>query len=196
MVGTIEQIIQYLFKQDKTKKYEVKEYKEKRSLDANAYAWVLLGKLQDKLHIPKEEIYRDAIKNIGSYEIIPIKNEAVEKFRQAWGKKGLGWITETTKSKLDGYTNVLAYYGSSIYDTKEMTRFIEQIIQECEQLDIETKSKAEIDSLLESWDKKWVKEVRLAKYLKRQKKRYGTEINVDAFIVELLLQKVVQMHIL
>ena len=122
MVGTIEQIIQYLFKQDKTKKYEIKEYKEKRSLDANAYAWVLLGKLQDKLHIPKEEIYRDAIRNIGSYEVIPIKNEAVEKFRQAWSKKGLGWITETTKSKLDGYTNVIAYYGSSIYDTKEIYR--------------------------------------------------------------------------
>lgn len=153
MVGTIEQIIQYLFKQDKTKKYEIKEYKEKRSLDANAYAWVLLGKLQDKLHIPKEEIYRDAIKNIGSYEVIPIKNEAVDKFRQAWSKNGLGWITETTKSKLDGYTNVLAYYGSSIYDTKEMTRFIELIIQECEQLNIETKSKAEIDSLLKEWDK-------------------------------------------
>lgn len=153
MVGTIEQIIQYLFKQDKTKKYEVKEYKEKRSLDANAYAWVLLGKLQDKLHIPKEEIYKDAIKTIGSYEVIPIKNEAVEKFRQAWSRKGLGWITEITKSKLDGYTNVLAYYGSSIYDKKEMTRFIEQIIQECEQLDIETKSKAEIDSLLRSWEK-------------------------------------------
>lgn len=153
MVGTIEQIIQYLFKQDKTKKYEVKEYKEKRSLDANAYAWVLLGKLQDKLHIPKEEIYRDAIQTIGSYEVIPIKNEAVNKFRQAWSKNGLGWITETTKSKLDGYTNVLAYYGSSIYDTKEMSRFIELIIQECEQLDIETKSKAEIDSLLKEWDK-------------------------------------------
>lgn len=153
MIGTIEQIIQYLFKQDKTKKYEVKEYKEKRSLDANAYAWVLLGKLQDKLHIPKEEIYRDAIQTIGSYEVIPIKNEAVNKFRQAWSKNGLGWITETTKSKLDGYTNVLAYYGSSIYDTKEMSRFIELIIQECEQLDIETKSKAEIDSLLKEWDK-------------------------------------------
>lgn len=153
MVGTIEQIIQYLFKQDKTKKYEIKEYKEKRSLDANAYAWVLLGKLQDKLHIPKEEIYKDAIQVIGSYEVVPIKNEAVEKFRQAWSKNGLGWITETTKSKLEGYTNVLAYYGSSIYDTKEMSRFIELIIQECEQLDIETKSKAEIDSLLKEWDK-------------------------------------------
>ena len=154
MVGTIEQIIQYLFKQDNTKKYEVKEYKEKRSLDANAYAWVLLGKLQDKLHIPKEEIYRDAIKNIGSYEVIPIKNEAVEKFRQAWSKKGLGWITETTKSKLDGYTNVLAYYGSSSYNTSEMSRLIELIVQECKQQDIETMTPNELSSLLESWDKK------------------------------------------
>lgn len=100
MIGTIEQIIKYLFKQDKTKQYEVKEYREKRSLDSNAYCWVLLGKLQDKLHISKEDIYRDLIRNIGSYEIVPVKNEAVEKFRQAWSKNGLGWITETTKSKL------------------------------------------------------------------------------------------------
>lgn len=153
MIGTIEQIIQYLFKQDKTKQYEVKEVKQKRSLDSNAYAWVLLGKLQDKLHIPKEDIYRDLIKNIGSYEVIPIKNEAVEKFRQAWSKNGIGWITETMKSKLEGYTNVLAYYGSSSYSSSEMTKFIELIIQECKQLDIETKTQAEINSLLESWGK-------------------------------------------
>lgn len=103
MVGTIEQVIQYLFKQDKTKQYEVKEVKKKRSLDSNAYAWVLLGKLQDKLRIPKEEIYRSIIKEIGSYEVVPIKNEAVEKFRQAWSKNGLGWITETTKSKFQRF---------------------------------------------------------------------------------------------
>ena len=151
MVGTIEQVIQYLFKQDKTKQYEVKEVKKKRSLDSNAYAWVLLGKLQDKLHIPKEDIYRDVIKNIGSYEVIPVKNEAVERFRQAWSKNGIGWLTETTKSKLEGFTNVIAYYGSSTYNTLEMTRLIELIVQECKQLDIETKSEAELDSLLKSW---------------------------------------------
>ena len=154
MIGTQRQVINWLLKQDDTKKYEVKEYKEKRSLDANAYAWVLLGKLQDRLHIPKEDIYRDLIRNIGSYEVVPIKNEALSKFKQAWSKNGLGWITDTTKSKLEGYTNVIAYYGSSIYNTKEMSRFIELIIQECEQLHIETRSKEEIDSLLESWDKK------------------------------------------
>lgn len=154
MIGTQRQVINWLLEQDNTKKYEVKEYKEKRSLDANAYAWVLLGKLQDRLHIPKEDIYRDLIRNIGSYEVVPIKNEALSKFKQAWSKNGLGWITDTTKSKLEGYTNVIAYYGSSIYNTKEMSRFIELIIQECEQLHIETRSKEEIDSLLESWDKK------------------------------------------
>ena len=154
MIGTQKQVITWLLEQDNTKKYEVKEYKEKRSLDANAYAWVLLEKLQDRLHIPKEEIYRDLIRNIGSYEVVPIKNEALSKFKQAWSKNGLGWITDTTKSKLEGYTNVIAYYGSSIYNTKEMSRFIELIIQECEQLHIETRSKEEIDSLLESWDKK------------------------------------------
>lgn len=154
MVGTIEQVIQYLFKQDKSKKYEVKEVKRRRSLDSNAYAWVLLGKLQDKLHIPKEDIYKSLIKEIGSYEVIPVKNEAVERFRQAWSKNGLGWITETTKSKIEGFTNVIAYYGSSSYNTSEMSRLIDLIVQECRQQDIETMTSNELKSLMESWDKK------------------------------------------
>lgn len=153
MVGTIEEIIKYLFNQDRTKLYEIKEHKPKRSLDSNAYCWLLLGKLQNKLNIPKEDIYKDLIRNIGSYEIIPIRNEAVDRFREVWSKNGLGYITETTKSKLDGYTNIIAYYGSSSYNTKEMTRLIDLVIQECKQLDIETKSQAEINSLLKEWNK-------------------------------------------
>lgn len=101
MIGTQKQLINWLLEQDNTKQYELKEYRPKRSLDSNAYAWVLLGKLQEKLHIPKEDIYRDLIKNIGSFEIIPVKNEAVERFRQAWSNHGLGWVTETMKSKLE-----------------------------------------------------------------------------------------------
>lgn len=154
MVGTVKQIMNWLMIQKQDKKYEVKEYKTKRSLDSNAYCWVLLGKLQEKLKIPKEEIYRDLIKNIGSYEIIPVKNEAVEKFRKAWSKNGIGWITETTKSKLEGYTNVITYYGSSSYNTAEMSKLIELIVQECQQLGIETRTPEEIKSLLESWEKK------------------------------------------
>ena len=144
-------IVEELKNEDKLN-IELKKYRKKRSLDSNAYAWVLLGELQSTLNIPKEEIYRDLIKNIGSYEVLPVKNEAVEKFRQAWSKNGLGWVTETTKSKLEGFTNVIAYYGSSTYNTKEMTRLIEMLVEECKQFEIETKPKAEINSLLRSWD--------------------------------------------
>ena len=130
---------------------EIKKYRNKRSLDANAYMWVLISKLEEKINISKDVIYKDAIKNIGVYEVIPVKNEAVDRFIEAWTKNGLGWVCETTKSKLEGYTNVLAYYGSSTYDTAEMSRLIDLIVQECKQLNIETMSKEELDSLIESW---------------------------------------------
>lgn len=140
-------------KDNKEIKVEAKKKSNRRSLDANAYMWTLLGKLQDELKISKEDIYRDLIRNIGEYEVLPVKNEAVEKFCEAWSKKGIGWITEKTESKLEGYTNVFAYYGSSTYNTKNMSRLIDLAIQECEQLGIETKSQKEINSLLESWGK-------------------------------------------
>ena len=133
---------------------EIKKYRNKRSLDANAYMWVLISKLEEKVNISKDVIYKDAIRNIGVYEVIPVKNEAVDRFIEAWTKNGLGWVCETTKSKLDGYTNILAYYGSSTYNTAEMSRLIDLIVQECKQLNIETMSKSELDSLIESWDRK------------------------------------------
>ena len=130
---------------------ELKKYRQKRSLDANAYMWLLISKIQEILKISKEEIYRDAIKNIGVYEVVPVKNEAVERFIEAWKHNGLGWVCETTKSKLEGFTNVIAYYGSSTYNTNEMSRLIDLIVQECKQLNIETMNEKEIESLLESW---------------------------------------------
>lgn len=130
---------------------EIKKYRKNRSLDANAYMWVLISKLEEKINISKDIIYKDAIRNIGVYEVIPVKNEAVERFIEAWTKNGLGWVCETTKSKLEGYTNILAYYGSSTYNTAEMSRLIDFIVQECKQLNIETMSRTELDSLIESW---------------------------------------------
>ena len=137
--------------QDQKLNIEIKKYREKRSLDANAYMWVLLGKMQDKLKIPKEDIYRDLIRYIGSYEVVPIQNKAVERFKASWSRNGLGWITEETPSKLEGFTNIITYYGSSSYDSEEMSRLIDLVIQECEQQGIETKTDEEIRALLESW---------------------------------------------
>lgn len=133
---------------------ELKKYRKKRSLDCNAYMWVLISKIQEKLNIAKEYIYRDAIKNIGVYEVIPVKDEAVERFIEAWKRNGLGWICETTKSKLEGFTNVIAYYGSSTYNTKEMSRLVDLIVQECKELNIETMTPEQLSVLKEEWDKK------------------------------------------
>lgn len=138
-------------KNENTLNLELKKPTKKRSLDANAYMWVLIGKIQEKTGIEKETIYRDLIKNIGSFEIVPIKNEAVEKFRENWTRNGLGWLTDTMKSKLDGYTNVIVYYGSSSYDSKEMKRLIDLVVFECKELEIETLTDKELKSLLEEW---------------------------------------------
>lgn len=90
---------------------EIKKYRKKRSLDSNAYMWTIAEKIAQKLGITKIEVYRDAIKEVGQCEVLPIKNDAVETFINAWKHNGQGWLCEIIgKSKLEGYTNVTAYY--------------------------------------------------------------------------------------
>lgn len=128
------------------------KFRNKRSLDANAYCWTLIGKIAEKTNVPKNEVYREAIRGIGgNYDVVCIKEEAADSLRSAWERNGLGWQTETMLSKLDGCTNVLLYYGSSTYDVEQMSRLIENIVQDCNALGIETKSQTEIESLLNSW---------------------------------------------
>jgi hypothetical protein len=116
----------------------VKEYRQKRSLSQNAYLWVLLDQLAQKLNQSKEEVYKTFIRDYGVFEILPIKNEAVESFKHKWAK-GLGWFCEDLgDSKLNGYTKLIAYYGSSTYNTKEMTRLIDAVVADCKEQGIDT----------------------------------------------------------
>lgn len=133
---------------------EVREHRQKRSLDANAYCWVLINKIADALRITPKEIYRQAIQNIGgNYEIIPIKEEAAERFRQIWESQGLGWpCVDMGKSKIQGYRNLRAYYGSSTYDTRQMSMLIDNLVQDCKALDIETLSPDKLALLMDGWD--------------------------------------------
>ena len=133
---------------------EIKRHRERRSLDANAYCWVLLDKLAAVLHIPKLDIYRDLIQNIGgNSEIIPIRREVVETFCQAWEHNGSGWITvRTGTSKLKGYENIIVYYGSSVYDTAQMSRLIDLLVQECKEQGIETLPPDKLAVMQEEWN--------------------------------------------
>lgn len=127
---------------------EIKQYRDHRSLDANAYCWVLISKIAAKMHIDKVEVYREAIKAIGGNNtIVCCKDVAVDALRAGWQDKGLGWVTDTMPSKIEGCTNVILYYGSSTYDTRQMSILIDHVVQDAKALGIETLTPAELEAL-------------------------------------------------
>ena len=148
MVGTIEQIIQYLFIQDRTKKYEVKEYKKKRSLNANNYFWELTTELANVLKMDKEEVYFNLLQKYGQSEMVSVvANIDVRPYFK--------YCTEAGESILNGKTfkHYKVYKGTSEMNSKEIWILTEGLISECETQNIPTKPKEEITSLLESWQK-------------------------------------------
>lgn len=130
---------------DKDLLVKVTSFQKRRSLSQNAYLWVLLGELGQKLNLSKEEIYKTYIKDYGIYEVLPIRNDSVQRFIHIWQSKGLGWVCEILKqSKINGYTNVIAYFGSSTYRTEEMKNLLDAVIRDCEEQGINTMSMSDI----------------------------------------------------
>ena len=124
---------------------KVKHRKNKRSINANNYLWQIIQKIADVIGSTKEEVYRAAIKDKGQFEIVPVRNDAVETFIKCWQKNGLGNICEIKgKSKIDGYTNIICYFGSSSYDNIQFHAFTEYIVDEANELGIETRTPDEI----------------------------------------------------
>lgn len=136
----------------KTLSVEIKPYRAHRSLDANSLCWVLCQKIAEVIGSTKELIYQEMIRRVGQFEIVPIKDEAVERWIEVWKGKGLGWYSEVLEdSKLAGYKKVIAYYGSSVYNVHEMSVLLNEIVGQCHELDIETMSPQEIKRLQEAW---------------------------------------------
>lgn len=133
---------------------EIKKWRKKRNLDANSYCWVLCDNIAKELSkeniTTKEEIYKDAITQVGTFEPMIVEEKAFDNFKRIWEKQGLGFIVQEVSRK-DKYIKVHCYYGSSTYDSKEMSLLIEILVQLAKSLNIETKQQAELDSLLRSW---------------------------------------------
>lgn len=153
-VRVIAELASYIdsLKDDKEYTLTVKERKEKRSLTANAYFWKLCDMLAEKIRIPKTEIYRSYVKEIGgNNDIICCINKAVSELCTAWESRGLGWLTEIEESKLEGCTNIRLYYGSSTYDKAQMSRLIELVKQDCIENGIPTWDEDELQRLCDEW---------------------------------------------
>ena len=152
MEGTAQQIIQWLFNQDKEKKFKIEEVKRKRSLDANAYCWVLCQKIAEVLKTSKNEVYEEMIQRYSTF-----------------AQEGDGYVTVTMLTKipkkyLDGhwkeikqhgtFTSYIRLKGSSEMDSKEMAHLIDGIISEAKELDIETLPPSELSKMKELWNAK------------------------------------------
>lgn len=138
----------------KDKEYEVKfkQHRQKRSLDANAYCWVLCGKIAEKLGSTDKEIYKAAVRDYGLTTIRPEKEELVDELVRMWDSMGLGNSHDILgTSKLKGYVNVKYYYGSSKYDSLRMARLIDGLVQDAKEQGIDTRTPDEIEQMKQQW---------------------------------------------
>ena len=132
---------------------DIVPHKEKRSLSANAYAWVLIDKIAAALHKSKLEVYQETVKDIGGVsEYVCIQDEAIDRMKKIWTSKGIGWTVEVLDSKIDGCSNLKLTYGSSVYNTQQMSLLIDHLIQDCEAMGIEYLTPDEIQNLLSLWE--------------------------------------------
>lgn len=142
MTGTPEELSRYLWTLDKDKKYTIKEFREKRSLSQNSYAWELITKIGNVLRKSKEEVYLQMLKDYGQSEIVSILSSIEPKgYFKYYEKIGTGIVNNKE------FSHYKIFKGSSEFDSKEMSIFIDGIVQECKQLGISTLTPDEIAQL-------------------------------------------------
>lgn len=141
---------------------DIRKCRNRRSTAANAYAWALIDKIAEKLQQkePKNgwtptEVYRKAIREIaGISYIVDIETDAIGIFKKSWEKGHLGRQVEYVGgSTKDGWSQIKVWFGSSEFDTEQMSRLIDSLIQEAETQGVPTISEEEEKKMLSWWGK-------------------------------------------
>jgi hypothetical protein len=146
MIGKPDELIKWLLNQDREKLFEVKQHRKKRSLNANAYAWVLIGKIADSLRSSKDEVYLMMLKRYGQSEIVSVLSDVnVDGFFKYFEP-----YAEATLNGKD-FIHYKVYKGSSEFDTREMAILIDGLVYEAEELGIETLPPHEVERLKVMW---------------------------------------------
>lgn len=143
MIGTKNQIITYLLPQEDKTKYEIKEYKEKRSLQANKYYWSMLNELANVLRISKEDLHLKMLNDYSQHEVISVLADInIGNY--------IKYYQEVGESILNGKTfkHYKVFKQSSEMDRKEFSILLDGLLQECRQQGIETLEDKEIEEML------------------------------------------------
>ncbi len=150
----------YAFRLQPDKEYtvEIKPERKKRSLNANAYMWTLVNQMAKVKGLDEETVYRQEISHGTAYYRLDLAGEAVPTFTRTWEDKGIGWFIKYEGPAQDQYGLEIpgrytyrAYYGSSVYDSKEMSDLIDLVVQDAQALGIETMTPKEIGELKSMW---------------------------------------------
>lgn len=131
---------------------ELKEYRQSRSLNANAYMWALCEQLSERLGIDKEDIYRRAVKESGLSRDLELDNDAASTMQRAWERQGIAWFSEKVDDVTQTRSLIRFYYGSSCYNSRQMARLIDNLVQECQAQDIDTLTPSERALLCDQWE--------------------------------------------
>jgi hypothetical protein len=125
---------------------EIKPYRAHRSLNANAYAWKLIGEIADVVRAGKDEIYLKLLRRYGQSELISVLSHVpIENY--------VKYYEEAGGSTLNGkdFTHYRVYKGSSEFDTREMSIFIDGIVSEAKHLGIQTETPNQIAEMKARW---------------------------------------------
>ena len=134
---------------EKVLSLDIKEYRKKRSLDANSYCWVLCTKMASILNTSKDEVYEEMIQRYGTldtdgegYIIITLLEKIpVERL-------GGHWKFVKHEGRFCSYIKLK---GSSEMDSKEMAVLLDGIVTECKEMGIETATPNELERMKEQW---------------------------------------------
>lgn len=125
----------------------VKVFRKPRSLDANAYCWVLCQAIGEALGIPKERVYRQHVKDVGPFYTAVFDAPEAEGAARCWASNGLGWMAEM-QDNYDGTVTAFLYPGSSTYDTAQMSRLLDSLVSDCDDIGLDVQIPDEVRALL------------------------------------------------
>lgn len=128
---------------------EIEVKRKKRSKNANSYFWKLLQELCFELNLDVIQEYRKRVKELGIFQTFELDTKNLATFEFLWNNNGIGWFTEKVEES-EEKAIINAYYGSSSYNSKQMSKLIDNLVQDCRSVGIQTLEDIEIEELIRS----------------------------------------------
>lgn len=127
---------------------DFKQERKKRSLDANAYYWKLLNEIGNVLKKSKDELHIEMLQSYGQHEPVSVRSDIdVMGYFKYYKVNGISHVNGKE------FTHYLVYKPSSEMDSKEMSILIEGVVQEAQQLGIETLPPHKLAGMIKEWGK-------------------------------------------